>query len=137
MFYQLEFNNICYVSGVVHQVCSVVWSTSARGYQVWQKWLCQTGEEKRENSSPQTQPRLCETHNRIWSMSRALTVSSAEVNATAEFTECVCCPSKGEKLQFVFRNISCSDQNSPYVVTMGINEDRTYQSKSLSSPLHS
>ncbi|XP_070832120.1 kinetochore protein Spc25 [Chaetodon trifascialis] len=34
---------------------------------------------------------------------------------------------KGEKLQFVFRNISPSDQDSPYVVTMGINEDRTYQ----------
>lgn len=34
---------------------------------------------------------------------------------------------KGEKLQFVFRNINRSDPNSAYVVTMGIKEDRSYQ----------
>ncbi|KAL6100782.1 spc25 [Pungitius sinensis] len=35
--------------------------------------------------------------------------------------------SKGEKLQFVFRNINPSDQDSAYVVTMGIKEDGSYQ----------
>ncbi|XP_073329844.1 kinetochore protein Spc25 [Pagrus major] len=34
---------------------------------------------------------------------------------------------KGEKLQFVFRNINPSDQDSAYVVTMGIKEDGAYQ----------
>ncbi|XP_049449810.1 kinetochore protein Spc25 [Epinephelus fuscoguttatus] len=34
---------------------------------------------------------------------------------------------KGGKLQFVFRNISPSDPDSAYVVTMGITEDRSYQ----------
>ncbi|XP_068428946.1 kinetochore protein Spc25 [Clinocottus analis] len=34
---------------------------------------------------------------------------------------------KGEKLQFVFRNINPSDQDSAYVVTMGIKEDGSYQ----------
>ncbi|XP_029314213.1 kinetochore protein Spc25 [Cottoperca gobio] len=34
---------------------------------------------------------------------------------------------KGEKLQFVFRNINPSDQNSAYVVTLGIKEDGSYQ----------
>lgn len=34
---------------------------------------------------------------------------------------------KGEKLQFVFRNISHSDLDSAYVVTMGIKEDGSYQ----------
>ncbi|XP_031714093.1 kinetochore protein Spc25 [Anarrhichthys ocellatus] len=34
---------------------------------------------------------------------------------------------KGEKLQFVFRNINPSDQESAYVVTMGIKEDGSYQ----------
>ncbi|XP_028446977.1 kinetochore protein Spc25 isoform X2 [Perca flavescens] len=34
---------------------------------------------------------------------------------------------KGEKLQFVFRNISPSDQDSAYVVTIGIKEDGSYQ----------
>ncbi|KAM6954940.1 kinetochore protein Spc25 isoform 1-T4 [Lycodopsis pacificus] len=34
---------------------------------------------------------------------------------------------KGEKLQFVFRNINRSDQDSAYVVTMGIKEDVSYQ----------
>lgn len=48
---------------------------------------------------------------------------------TSEFTECVCRPCKGEKLQFVFRNINPSDQGSAYVVTMGIKEDGSYQSK--------
>ncbi|XP_035533235.1 kinetochore protein Spc25 [Morone saxatilis] len=33
----------------------------------------------------------------------------------------------GEKLQFVFRNINPSDQDSAYVVTMGIKEDGSYQ----------
>lgn len=48
----------------------------------------------------------------------------------SEFTECVfCCPCQGEKLQFVFRNINPSDQDSAYVVTMGIREDGAYQSK--------
>ncbi|TNN64431.1 Bile salt export pump [Liparis tanakae] len=32
-----------------------------------------------------------------------------------------------EKLQFVFRNIKPSDQDSPFVVTMGIKEDGSYQ----------
>ncbi|XP_022596960.1 kinetochore protein Spc25 [Seriola dumerili] len=36
-------------------------------------------------------------------------------------------PVKGEKLQFVFRNINPSDQDSAYVVTMGIKEDGSYQ----------
>ncbi|KAK9537580.1 hypothetical protein VZT92_005184 [Zoarces viviparus] len=34
---------------------------------------------------------------------------------------------KGEKLQFVFRNVNPSDQECAYVVTMGIKEDGTYQ----------
>nr|XP_046259216.1 kinetochore protein Spc25 [Scatophagus argus] len=34
---------------------------------------------------------------------------------------------KGEKLQFVFRNINRSAQDSAYVVTMGIKEDGSYQ----------
>uniref|UniRef100_A0A3Q3W7A8 Kinetochore protein SPC25 n=1 Tax=Mola mola TaxID=94237 RepID=A0A3Q3W7A8_MOLML len=34
---------------------------------------------------------------------------------------------KGEKLQFVFRNINPSDQDSAYIVTMGIKEDGSYQ----------
>ncbi|XP_060910379.1 kinetochore protein Spc25 [Labrus mixtus] len=34
---------------------------------------------------------------------------------------------KGEKLQFVFRNINPSDQDSAYVVTMGIKADGSYQ----------
>nr|XP_020450469.1 kinetochore protein Spc25 [Monopterus albus] len=34
---------------------------------------------------------------------------------------------KGEKLQFVFRNINPSDENSAYVVTMGVKEDGCYQ----------
>ncbi|KAM4731021.1 kinetochore protein Spc25 [Anableps anableps] len=34
---------------------------------------------------------------------------------------------KGEKLQFVFRNISLSDQDSAYVITMGIKENGSYQ----------
>lgn len=34
---------------------------------------------------------------------------------------------KGERLQFVFRNISRSDPDSAYVVTMGIKEDGSYQ----------
>ncbi|AWP13081.1 putative kinetochore protein Spc25 isoform 4 [Scophthalmus maximus] len=34
---------------------------------------------------------------------------------------------KGEKLQFVFRNINPSDQESAYVVTLGIKEDGAYQ----------
>ncbi|XP_051261028.1 kinetochore protein Spc25 [Dicentrarchus labrax] len=33
----------------------------------------------------------------------------------------------GEKLQFVFRNINPLDQDSAYVVTMGIKEDGSYQ----------
>lgn len=41
------------------------------------------------------------------------------------------CSFKGEKLQFVFRNINPSDQDSAYIVTMGIKEDGSYQSKSL------
>lgn len=45
------------------------------------------------------------------------------------FTECVYCSCTGEKLQFVFRNINPSHQDSAYVVTMGIKEDRSYQSK--------
>lgn len=36
---------------------------------------------------------------------------------------------KGEKLQFVFRNINPSDPDSAYVITMGINESGSYQSK--------
>lgn len=36
---------------------------------------------------------------------------------------------KGEKLQFVFRNINPANQDSAYVVTMGIKEDGSYQSK--------
>lgn len=36
----------------------------------------------------------------------------------------------GEKLQFIFRNISLSDQDSAYVITMGIKENGSYQSKS-------
>ncbi|KAM8856553.1 kinetochore protein Spc25 isoform 2-T3 [Spinachia spinachia] len=35
--------------------------------------------------------------------------------------------SKGEKLQFVFRNINPSDQDSAYVVTLGINQDGSYE----------
>ncbi|XP_070694339.1 kinetochore protein Spc25 [Pempheris klunzingeri] len=34
---------------------------------------------------------------------------------------------KGEKLQFVFRNINLSNPDSAYVVTMGIKEDGSYQ----------
>lgn len=34
---------------------------------------------------------------------------------------------KGEKLQFIFRNINPSDEDSAYVVTMGIKEDGSYQ----------
>lgn len=34
---------------------------------------------------------------------------------------------KGEKLQFVFRNINPSNQESAYIVTMGIKEDGSYQ----------
>ncbi|XP_005723495.1 kinetochore protein Spc25 [Pundamilia nyererei] len=34
---------------------------------------------------------------------------------------------KGEKLQFVFRNINPSDPDSAYVITMGINESGSYQ----------
>lgn len=34
---------------------------------------------------------------------------------------------KGEKLQFVFRNINPSDQDSAYVVTMGISAEGSYQ----------
>ncbi|KAI3356223.1 hypothetical protein L3Q82_017466 [Scortum barcoo] len=34
---------------------------------------------------------------------------------------------KGEKLQFVFRNINPSNQDSAYIVTMGIKEDGSYQ----------
>ncbi|XP_029386101.1 kinetochore protein Spc25 [Echeneis naucrates] len=34
---------------------------------------------------------------------------------------------KGEKLQFVFRNINPSDQDCAYVVTMGIKDDGSYQ----------
>lgn len=37
---------------------------------------------------------------------------------------------KGEKLQFVFRNINTSHPDNAYVVTMGITEDGSYQSKS-------
>lgn len=54
---------------------------------------------------------------------------SVEVNITSEFSGWFCFPCKGEKLQFVFRNISPSDQDSAYVVTMGIKEDGSYQSK--------
>lgn len=35
--------------------------------------------------------------------------------------------SRGEKLQFVFRNINLSNLNSAYVVTMGINAEGAYQ----------
>lgn len=35
--------------------------------------------------------------------------------------------SRGEKLQFVFRNINLSDLNSSYIVTMGINAEGVYQ----------
>ncbi|KAK5861233.1 hypothetical protein PBY51_022646 [Eleginops maclovinus] len=34
---------------------------------------------------------------------------------------------KGEKLQFVFRNIKPSDLNSAYIITLGINQDGSYQ----------
>lgn len=34
---------------------------------------------------------------------------------------------KGEKLQFVFRNISLSDLDSAYVITMGLKENGSYQ----------
>ncbi|XP_041858283.1 kinetochore protein Spc25 [Melanotaenia boesemani] len=34
---------------------------------------------------------------------------------------------KGEKLQFVFRNINLSDLDSAYIITMGIKEDGSYQ----------
>lgn len=34
---------------------------------------------------------------------------------------------KGEKLQFVFRNINPANQDSAYVITMGIKEDGSYQ----------
>lgn len=34
---------------------------------------------------------------------------------------------KGEKLQFVYRNINPADQDSAYIITMGIKEDGTYQ----------
>ncbi|XP_053296494.1 kinetochore protein Spc25 [Pleuronectes platessa] len=34
---------------------------------------------------------------------------------------------KGEKLQFVFRNINPSNQDSAYIVTIGIKEDGAYQ----------
>ncbi|XP_044222578.1 kinetochore protein Spc25 [Thunnus albacares] len=34
---------------------------------------------------------------------------------------------KGEKLQFVFRHINPADQDSAYIVTMGIKEDGSYQ----------
>ncbi|XP_026152194.1 kinetochore protein Spc25 [Mastacembelus armatus] len=33
----------------------------------------------------------------------------------------------GEKLQFIFRNINQSDEDSPYIITMGIKEDGSYQ----------
>ncbi|XP_041663818.1 kinetochore protein Spc25 [Cheilinus undulatus] len=42
---------------------------------------------------------------------------------------------KGEKLQFVFRNINPSDQDSAYVVTMGIKADGCYQIVSSDPPL--
>lgn len=38
--------------------------------------------------------------------------------------------SRGEKLQFIFRNINHLDFNSPYIVTMGINTEGVYQSMS-------
>lgn len=34
---------------------------------------------------------------------------------------------KGEQLQFIFRHINPLDQDSAYVVTMGIKEDGSYQ----------
>ncbi|KAJ4933145.1 hypothetical protein JOQ06_029980 [Pogonophryne albipinna] len=34
---------------------------------------------------------------------------------------------KGEKLQFIFRNINPSDLNSAYIVTLGLNQDGSYQ----------
>ncbi|XP_053184655.1 kinetochore protein Spc25 [Scomber japonicus] len=34
---------------------------------------------------------------------------------------------KGEKLQFVFRHINPADQDSAYIVTMGLKEDGSYQ----------
>ncbi|XP_015225906.1 kinetochore protein Spc25 [Cyprinodon tularosa] len=34
---------------------------------------------------------------------------------------------RGEKLQFIFRNISLSDPDNAYVITMGMKENRTYQ----------
>ncbi|XP_029968530.1 kinetochore protein Spc25 [Salarias fasciatus] len=43
---------------------------------------------------------------------------------------------KGEKLfQFVFRNIDPANEDSPYVVTMGMNENRQYQVVSSDPPL--
>ncbi|XP_028292747.1 kinetochore protein Spc25 [Gouania willdenowi] len=34
---------------------------------------------------------------------------------------------RGEKLQFIFRNINPADEDSVYIITMGLNEDRQYQ----------
>ncbi|CAJ1079339.1 kinetochore protein Spc25 [Xyrichtys novacula] len=44
---------------------------------------------------------------------------------------------KGEKLQFVFRNINPSNQDSAYVVTMGIKADGSYQIVSSDPALES
>lgn len=41
----------------------------------------------------------------------------------------VCCPCKGDYLQFVFRNIDPKNQDSAYIVVMGIKEDGCYQSR--------
>ncbi|XP_037542358.1 kinetochore protein Spc25 [Nematolebias whitei] len=46
-----------------------------------------------------------------------------EIRAVMDKTQVV----KSKKLQFVFRNISPSDQNDAYVITMGIKEDGSYQ----------
>lgn len=43
--------------------------------------------------------------------------------------------SRGQKLQFVFRNINRSDLSSAYIVTMGISEEREYQIMSSDPPL--
>lgn len=42
---------------------------------------------------------------------------------------------KGEKLQFVFRNMKSSHPDNVYVVTMGITQAGLYQSKSLIVPI--
>lgn len=43
---------------------------------------------------------------------------------------------KGEMVQFIFKYINPVDDDSPYIITMGIKEDGSYQSKTSTNPLY-